>query len=562
MKRDIAARAFPCPVVNFTFALSAFRKSTQALLTASLIAGLAGCGGSSKPGPTPTPLPDGNYVYSLAGLGKGDVAGNNIAHPLYFVAGVFTVNGGVISAGEQDITDAATNDFDQINPTGSTIAKTSDGNFQITLTTCEGTSCVSADQRVGVSGVETLDCSFLTSNPGKAYIAEFDANFTGSGTLELQSAASATPSGGYAFNLYGLDKVGNPVTIGGVVNVAAGKINTRGSIFDLNDIGVSPYIFALESFAESSVSSPDNFGRITFTLNPQTTFSPITLVGYIVDASHIRLVETDDTYDGSLGGAALSQGANVTTFSTASVSGNSYVVGLTGFEHANNVGALQVAGVFTFNADGSVTGFLNHNDSTGSGVQAPVSITGTYTVDSLSSSAPDAGTGRVTVMIPSPLLTLELYLDGSGHALAATMDSTDALGGLGFQQSGSSFSTSSFNGSTVLSATGWDKTEAGEFDGVGPITESGSAGTFSGTADLNWLNSAGPTYPDLSVSGTVTTTNGAAANGVFTGTITGLDLTTKTNSDAFSFYLIDSSGDFIAIETDPNQLTLGYFNQQ
>jgi hypothetical protein len=39
-------------------------------------------------------------------------------------------------------------------------------------------------------------------------------------------------------------------------------------------------------------------------------------------------------------------------------------------------------------------------------------------------------------------------------------------------------------------------------------------------------------------------------------------VTTKTNSDAFSFYLIDSTGDFIAIETDNNQLTLGYFNQK
>jgi len=36
---------------------------------------------------------------------------------------------------------------------------------------------------------------------------------------------------------------------------------------------------------------------------------------------------------------------------------------------------------------------------------------------------------------------------------------------------------------------------------------------------------------------------------------------TCTN-DIFSYYLIDSAGDNIAIETDENQLTLGFFLQQ
>jgi len=565
MKRVISARLSACPLARLTFASSAFRKSTFLLLTTSLIAGSAACGGGSSKSNPITPLPDGNYVFSLAGSGKGDVAGNNVAHPLYFVAGVFTVSDGVISAGEQDLTDAATNDNDQINPTGSSIAKTSDGNLQITLTTCAGTSCVTADQRVGVSGVETLDCSFLGASFTKAYIAEFDANFSGSGTLELQSSASTTPSGGYAFNLYGLDKPGNPVGVGGVLNIdktPAGVIPGAGSIFDLNDSGLPNYVFQLQTLADSSVSAPDSFGRLSFTLNPApgTGFSPIVLVGYNVDANHIRLVETNDTYQGTLGGVALNQGANVATFSSSSISGSSYVVGLTGFEKANGGGPLQVAGVFTFNPDETVTGFINHNDGTVTGVQSPAAVNGTYTVDG-PGLGPDGGTGRVTVSLPGPI-TIQLYLDGNGHALATTEDSTDTLGGLAFQQTGSSFTTASFNGDTVLAATGWDKNKAGEFDAVGPISESGSAATFSGTADLNWLNSAGPTYPDLSVSGTVTTTNGAASNGVFTGTITGLDVITKTNSDVFSFYLIDSSGDFLAIETDANQLTLGYFSQQ
>jgi hypothetical protein len=46
--------------------------------------------------------------------------------------------------------------------------------------------------------------------------------------------------------------------------------------------------------------------------------------------------------------------------------------------------------------------------------------------------------------------------------------------------------------------------------------------------------------------------------------ITGLDVTTPTDSEQFNFYLIDPAGDAIAIETDTNtnQLTLVFLNQQ
>jgi hypothetical protein len=46
-------------------------------------------------------------------------------------------------------------------------------------------------------------------------------------------------------------------------------------------------------------------------------------------------------------------------------------------------------------------------------------------------------------------------------------------------------------------------------------------------------------------------------------TITGLDLQSDfTNTDAFNFYLVDTQGDGLAIETDSNQLTLGIISQQ
>ncbi len=92
------------------------------------------------------------------------------------------------------------------------------------------------------------------------------------------------------------------------------------------------------------------------------------------------------------------------------------------------------------------------------------------------------------------------------------------------------------------------------------MTAPGSGGTFTGNVDLNWLLSSnpGPTFPDVTLSGAFT----SVANGVFTGTITGLDVGTATNADSFSLYLIDPTGDGIAIETDTHQLTLLYLAQQ
>jgi len=52
----------------------------------------------------------------------------------------------------------------------------------------------------------------------------------------------------------------------------------------------------------------------------------------------------------------------------------------------------------------------------------------------------------------------------------------------------------------------------------------------------------------------------ADPSGVFTTStgIQGLDVLTPANQDAFTYYFIDNQR-AVAIETDPNQLTLGYF---
>ncbi len=495
-------------------------------------------------------LTPGNYVYQMSGFDGND--------SYYSVAGVFTLasDGATINGGEQDFTDY----YWQANDTNltGTVAPSGDGtgNYTITintLDTCIGVGASEVDDECAGTGngVETLTAALVSSS--KAAFAEFDTWAVSSGTLELQNPAQvAAPSDGYAFAVGGIDYNGEPLAIGGILNVdSPGAISGNGSIFDAND-DFSGNTFAAETFVanENTVMGPDSLGRVTFTLTPADptgTFFQIILEGYIVDATHMQLVESLDLNYGITGGTAYGQGANTGTFSSSSVSGNSYVAGMTGTD-VN--GAFQAAGLLKAGPT-SFTGFVNYNDLTGTTVQAPDPVTegsDTYTVDS---------TGRVSIPgMTDGVITFnqQLYLDGNGHALAITLDVNDVLGGLAYQQTGGgSFSAGSFNGTyamnvggaAVYEGTGYD------FNGVGPVT-SGGAGTFSGSADLNWFFTE--FFTDLTVNGAYT----ANSNGVFTGTITGLDINTPSNNDAFVFYLVDTTK-AAAIEVDPNQLTFGYF---
>jgi hypothetical protein len=504
---------------------------------------------------------NGTYVYHLRGL-------NNADESLFYVSGVVTVSGNAITGGEQDYIDfynysnnPTTGGADQINPTGSVLSVTADGNVQLVLTTCLGTDCTQTDTVLGVAGVETINAAFTPNNLNKAVIIEFDSSASASGELDLQNAtaAAATPAGGFAFGIGGFDYFQDLLSLGGVINVdGPGTISGTGSIFDANNNGYSSP-FQSETFTASTVSAPDSFGRVVFTLNPSDTsdFPQIVLAGYIIDSSRISLVETADAYVGTTGGIAFSQGANTGTFSSssASVSGVTYVVAVDGFD---NTGALQAAGTITLGSGGAVTGFLDFNDLTSSEptYPAPDPFTATsYSVDP---------TGDVTIpnltdnaVVPTTT-NVQLYLDGSGNAVVITLDATDVLGGDGIQQTAAG-TDAAFTGNYAMVTTGWDGGETGEVASVGPIAATGTGDTLTGTADINWLFTA--TYPGQADAGTYAafTTAGILSPS----TITGLDVASSfVNTDAFNFYQIDAQGDSVAIETDDNQLTLGAIAQQ
>jgi hypothetical protein len=264
-------------------------------------------------------------------------------------------------------------------------------------------------------------------------ISEFDTFATATASIDQQTSTAA-PAGGYAFNVGGLDGAAQPsnLVIGGILSISGASITAGNSAFDYNDGGM---IGQAQSFASGSVSAPDAFGRIVFTLTPgaSTGLPSFAVAGYTVGTNQIQLVETNDTLSGDLGGTALGQGSNTGQFNMASVAGNSYAFGANGQDNTSAGGSniVQMAGGFGLNANGTVSGDLALNDlyfSFGSQITG-----GTYRIDP---------TGRVTLTATissnqisnNPTFTFQLYLDGNGNALELGVDSLQITSGLAYLQ--------------------------------------------------------------------------------------------------------------------------------
>jgi hypothetical protein len=470
-------------------------------------------------------LANGTYVFQLSGS-----TGQNAN----FITGVLVALNGAITGGEQDTVGYTSDEDGDLFPyafasgqiSGGSYGTKPDGNIQIAL-----------------SNGETLNG--VLAPGGKGFVGQLYGSI-GSGTLELQSSTAA-PAGGYAFSMYGGDQYGEQNSIGGILNVdSPGRISGTGSVLDCTVVG--PGVGnSCSTLAASTVSAPDKFGRVQFVLNPGASSVPPVqdLTGYIVDSTHIRLISpptnNSGNYQGVMGGLALGQGANTGKFSNSSVAGTSYVFGAS--NEVGYAGNYQIAGVVTPNADGSLAGALNFSYSE---EQSPLPVNGTWTID---------GTGRATlsnltnssVTPGSATNSLYMYLTGDGNALLISSVPATSGAGQAFQQQASAFTAASFSGTYGLNASPANSPVAGSVTSVamsGSDALAGFAGTGIGAADFAITGSLTP-----------------ASNGVFTGTLTGLDVASPTKANSFTFYLVDNTR-AVAIETDNSQLTLGYFELQ
>jgi hypothetical protein len=510
----------------------------------------------------------GTYVFQANGVDAGG---------LFKMAGVIVMDGnGNITSGEEtyahilSTTGLPQSATDKIS--GGTYSIGPDGRGTMTLNTGD-TNIGQTDQSGAPTGIENLSLVVLSSS--QAIIASQDSFSDSSlglsgesyqGTLELQTS-TAPPTGGYAFTVWGMDTGQLPMAFGGILNIdSPTKISGAGSLADQDDFGTVTSC-PNPGGVSGSVSSPDSFGAVTFTLTPCFAFSgPVQLTGYIVDATHIKLVESDGNGSGvafgATAGVAIGQGAATGTFTTnGSFSGN-YVFGVLGQNLSNFFAATTLSSAGTFTADGNGNLTNGYGDEFFPGVvlltnqlQISDSFTGTYSAD-------PSGTGRVDSTITfthhsrNPGTEFIFYLTGNGNPplildadnyVSQGIPQTLAVGaGVAYPQAALPFS---FNGKYGLGLTTYG---AGEADGTGQITADGTADTLSGVMDGTALGGPNPGTP---LAGSFNTTSTGRSSGRL-GVVPFVGINNSKGKAAVAYYSIDS-GHLLYVETDGGSVNSG-----
>jgi hypothetical protein len=396
-------------------------------------------------------------------------------------------------------------------------------------------------------GTEIFTFVFLSNsqNP-QALLSQVGLDNTGAsatGTMALQdsSAITTVPSGSYAFVLNGIstqpqfDQFLYPIAMGGVVGISSGNITGLGDEI----YGKNPPIGGATLVSTSPIGTPDSFGGVTLILTAAFGFGgkalPLQLTGYIVDASHIQLIESDNNF-GWTSGIAIAQ-ANASDFGNSSLAGP-FVFGVMGTDlseqNLNNNGSFVPAsstavGVFAADGDGCKTShckgytdtflfYNNNNSQLTSGAQISGTLDGSYSVDR---------TGRVQLSLsvtPPPALNqpyspmIILYLtDGQGPAPALVIqgeykagedDFYPALGtGIAYPQSTAApgysgvyglsftqFNSSENDGTAQMNANPTANATAptGGVTGLSDSTAGGSSGTFPFSGNFATPSASGP----------------------------------------------------------------------
>ncbi len=458
----------------------------------------AGCGGSSV-NSTPTPTGgfsnaniNGTYAFSFSG---------NDANGFFAIAGSLAANGsGVITSGVMDI-NRVPSPLTNIALTG-TYNTRSDGRGVVTLNSSAG----------------TFNLVFSIVNANRILITRFEAVANGSGSMDLQNPGAFTTAalaGQFAFNLSGIDNASNPfAAVGSVVTNTAGTVVS--GIEDSSDDGA---ILLAAPITGGSLTVATN-GRGTASFN--TASGVLNFAFYVVDANHIKLVETDVVP--VLAGDAFRQ---IGTFSNVTLNG-SFAFTLAGADLSNPFAA---GGVLTSNGAGAISaGVEDVND--GGIVNTGLTFNGTYTI---------AANGRGTALLPTGLgpVNLAFYPTTNGIQILET-DTGLIASGVAFLQTGA-LSSASVNGSYAMGFTG--VSTSGPLDAISEFTANGTGG-LTGIIDIN-------NFGSLSTGTSLTGTYSIAANG--RGPMT---FSTSLAPQNLGVYVIDSTR-AIFVDLDGNIVVVG-----
>ncbi len=377
---------------------------------------------------------------SLSGQYAFSYSGEDSKGPL-MVAGSFTADSSTASiTGIEDYNSTAQAPV-TASPVSGTYSVNPDGTATATLT----------DAAAG--GSATWNLTLVASTQGqaspRALLVRFDKTATGSGEADPQDKtkfAVGSFNQNYAFNLSGRDKSSKPLQITGMLHAdGVGVIGLNLCKDDINDAGTTTEATAdtsLHGLFGNDTANPSTLatnGRGTLQLIYGATagiaaFDKVTLTFafYIVDSTHLKLVETDANTVAQLAGDLFSAPNTDGAFSTKILNGN-YAFTLSG-SNPSGTKAYALGGVFKTNGSGSIsTGVID------GGLGNDVTLTtSSYTVDT--------SLGRIlfTTTIGSTTRYFAGYATSSGTVEMIELDTDLQASGTAYPQTSTGIPQGSF----------------------------------------------------------------------------------------------------------------------
>lgn len=479
------------------------RNGIVLFLALSILALLVGCGSSS---PKVVPPPSGGFSNSnLNGTYVFSSTGSDSSGELLAITGTLVANGsGGITGGTMDIIGP------DVTPSSPVAQPINSGSYSI-----------SVDGR-GQANLGSITLDFVLTSNSHGLVTEFDKNGSGSGTIDLQSTATlAQLEGSFAFSLAGADGSLNPTaTMGSFTLDTTGDITA--GVQDFNDNGFA-YLDLPISSSTATSGTGTGPGSITLTTSK---FGALAFDYYVIDATHVKLIETDAVQ--FLAGDAFTQtGAAIPT--------GSMVFTLSGLD---TTGPVAAGGLMTSDGTGNFSAGLEDINNAGSVSPAQVAFTGT--------SAPGGSVGgRVIVNMSGfqPAIQYVIY-PINGAVLMLETDSSGAL------TSGTAYAQTS---QAIQASLGYGL-NLSAFNIAGPFEEDDIAEfvtTSNGFTGILDINDEGSTTFKQPLTGSYTPDSPA----------TGRGFATTTNFFSFEYYVVNAST-VVFLETDSTQVGVGTLELQ
>jgi hypothetical protein len=453
------------------------------------------------------------YTFAYTGQAGGDFLS---------AVGTFTADGaGNILTGLEDVNSA--NTVSSVQFTGGTYNVGPDGRTQVEA----------------VAGGGNVDFEITLISNQHALIVRFDTAASGSGTVDLANPAefsNAAINGFYSFVVSGVDSKGFAEAIAGnfLAQGATGTFPLDSAIQDVNDAGtVTEADTTLFGNIVQSVDSGTGRGTLVFTSTPGGTLN---FAFYIVDDTHFKLVEIDQSPSPVLAGDAF---LATTPITLLSLNGN-YAFTLTG---SVSLGPDAIAGVFTSKGTGASTGGEQDENQGGQNIHLQQAI------QNSSFSVNPTNSNRILMSLTNSNGTFNfgVYPAANGIVPMVSLSTGSVDSGLAYLQA----SQTTPQGSYALNLNGVTSDGGQNFNGAIATTNTSS---LTGYLDANDNGTLDPNLPLANTTITPTDTFGR-------GTITMQTASPAPATFLLVYYVVNSTT-AVVVEVDGARVTLGMMPNQ